>query len=173
MAPMIELVDTEPSYFEEAIEKLVWVNVMVEEHESILKNNVWEVVPRPEDKSVVGLRWIFKVKHATYKNIEKYKSIFVAKGYSQVEGIDYEETFAPVARYSSIRIIISLAMQMVLLEWLSPLFAPQFVVSPQLLEVPPLELKAPLLLGSKSPSQESITSLSSHQLVHPFTQLSF
>eukprot|EP00253_Pinus_taeda_P022220 PITA_22220 len=71
---------------------------MVEEYESIIKNSVWVVVPRLIDKSVVGLRWIFKVKHATEGSIEKYKARFVAKGYSQVEGIDYEDTFALVAR---------------------------------------------------------------------------
>jgi len=58
------------------------------------------VAPRSTDKSVVGSRWIFKVKHAADGSIEKYKSKFVAKGLSQVEEIDYEETFVPVARYS-------------------------------------------------------------------------
>eukprot|EP00253_Pinus_taeda_P007953 PITA_07953 len=85
--------EIKPSPFEETIEKLVWVDAMVEKYESIVKNNVWEVVPRPTDKSIVGSRWIFKVKRATYKRIEEYKAIFVAKGYSQVEGIEYEETF--------------------------------------------------------------------------------
>ena len=82
---------------------------MVEESESIMKNSVWEVVPRPTDKSVVGSRWIFKDKREIYKSIEKYKAIFVAKGFSQVEGIDYEETFSHVVRYSSIIVILSLA----------------------------------------------------------------
>jgi len=58
------------------------------------------------------LRWIFKVKHAIHGSLEKYKAIFVIKGYSQVEGIDYEEAFAPVARHSSIKSVISLATQM-------------------------------------------------------------
>jgi len=63
MALMIDLVDTEPSSFKEAIEKHVQVDAMVEEYESIVKNNGCEVVPRQTDKSVVGSRWIFKVKH--------------------------------------------------------------------------------------------------------------
>ena len=54
MALMTELVETNPSSFEEAVEKPVWVDAKVEEYESILKNSVWEVVPRPIDKSVVG-----------------------------------------------------------------------------------------------------------------------
>jgi hypothetical protein len=82
---------------------------MVEEYQSIMKNDVWEVVPRPEGKSVVTSKWLFKIKHAADGSIEKYKARFVARGFSQKEGIDYDETFAPVARYTSIRTIISLA----------------------------------------------------------------
>eukprot|EP00253_Pinus_taeda_P009379 PITA_09379 len=69
---------------------------MVDEYESIMKNNFREVVPRPANKSIVGSRWIFKVKQAVDGSIEKYKAIFVARGYSQVEGIDYEDTFAHI-----------------------------------------------------------------------------
>ena len=69
-------------------------------------------MPRPEGKKVVRSRWIYKVKHTTDRSVEKYKVRFVAKGFSQKEGIDYEETFAPVSRYSSIRTIISLVAEM-------------------------------------------------------------
>jgi hypothetical protein len=58
---------------------------------------------------VVSSKWICKIKHATDESIKKYKARFVALGFSQKEGIDYEETFALVARYTSIRIIIALA----------------------------------------------------------------
>jgi len=74
---------------------------MVKEYESIVNNNVSEVVPRAIEKLVLDSRWIFKEKHATYRSIEKYKAKILVKGYSQVEGNDYEETFEPVARYSS------------------------------------------------------------------------
>jgi len=70
------------------------------------------VVPRPEGKQVVGSRWIFKVKHAADGSVEKYKARFIAKGFASKEGIDYNEIFAPVARYSSIQAIISLAAEM-------------------------------------------------------------
>ena len=90
----------------------MWQEAMVEEYDSIRKNQVWEVVPRPEGKKVVGSRWIYKVKHAADRSVEKYKARFVAKGFSQKEGIDYEETFAPVAKNSSILTIISLATEM-------------------------------------------------------------
>eukprot|EP00253_Pinus_taeda_P001679 PITA_01679 len=75
-------------------------------------NDVWEVVPRPQNRSVVGSRWIYKIKYAADGSVEKYKARFVAKGYAQKERIDYEETFAPVARYTSIKTMISLAAQM-------------------------------------------------------------
>ena len=81
---------------------------MVKEYQSIIKNDVWEIVPRPKYKSVVSLRWIFETKHSSYGSIEKYKEIFVARGFSHKEGIDYEETFAPMARYTLIRTILSL-----------------------------------------------------------------
>jgi hypothetical protein len=84
---------------------------MMEEYASIMKNDVWEVVPRPKGKKVVGSKWIYKVKHATDGSVDKCKARFVAKGFSQREGVDYEETFSPVARYSSIRAIISLAVE--------------------------------------------------------------
>ena len=90
----------------------IWVNTMVEEYDSIVKNSAWEVVPRPVKKSVVGYRWIYKVKQSLDGSVEKYKARFVARGFSQVEGIDYEENFAPVVRYSSIRSILALSAQM-------------------------------------------------------------
>jgi hypothetical protein len=61
---------------------------------------------------VVGSRWIYKVKNTADGSVEKYKASFVARGFSQIEGIDYDETFSPVARYSSIRSIFSLSVQM-------------------------------------------------------------
>ena len=67
---------------------------------------------RPRGKSVVTSKWIFKIKHAANGSVEKYKARFVARGFSQKEGIDYEETFALVATYTSIRAIISLTSVM-------------------------------------------------------------
>eukprot|EP00253_Pinus_taeda_P029215 PITA_29215 len=88
------------------------MDAMVEEYDSIMRNNVWDIVPRPGDKSVVTFQWLYKVKQAADGSIEKHKARFVARGFSQVEGIDYNETFAPVARYSSIRSILALSTQM-------------------------------------------------------------
>ena len=82
---------------------------MMEEYQSIIKNDVWDIVSKPEGKSVVSSKWIYKIKHAADGSIEKYKAIFVAIGFSQKEGIDYEDTFAPLERYTFIRTIMALA----------------------------------------------------------------
>ena len=112
MALLCDLLEKEPTFFEEAIQKKKWADAMTEEYQSIIKNDVWEIVPRPKSKDVVSSRWLFKIKHATNGSIEKYKARFVARGFSQKKGIDYEETFAPVARYTSIRTIIALTAKM-------------------------------------------------------------
>jgi hypothetical protein len=109
IAQLNTVIDSEPSTFADAFKHQVWKDAMNEEYDSILKNDVWIVVPRPHGKSVVTSKWLYKIKHATDGSVEKYKARFVARGFSQKEGIDYDEIFAPVARYSSIRIIISLA----------------------------------------------------------------
>ena len=81
---------------------------MIDKYQSIMKNDVWEVVPRSEGKSVVTSKWIYKIKHDADGSIEKYKARFAACGFSQKEGIDYEATFAPIARYTSIRSVLAL-----------------------------------------------------------------
>ena len=75
-------------------------------------NDVWDIVPKPQGKSVVSSKWIYKIKHVANESIKKYKARFVARGFSQKEGIDYEEKFSPVARYTSIRDIMELASMM-------------------------------------------------------------
>jgi hypothetical protein len=85
---------------------------MTEEYQSIIKNDVWEIVPRPRNKYVVYSKWIYKIKHAADGSIEKHKARFVARGFYQKEGIDYEETFSLVARYTSIITIIALVAKM-------------------------------------------------------------
>ena len=65
-----------------------------------MHNDVWEVVLRPVGKSVVTSRWLYKTKYAVDGSIEKHKARFVARGFSQIEGVDYDETFASVARYT-------------------------------------------------------------------------
>ena len=78
-----KIIDFEPTIFEEANTLQVWKEAMQEEYNSIIKNNVWEVVSRPTKKSIVSSKWIFKLKNAVDGSIEKYKARFVARGFSQ------------------------------------------------------------------------------------------
>jgi hypothetical protein len=102
VSPMSNISDVEPSSFEEEDKLQVWKDSMLEEYRSIIKNNVWEIVSRLKDKSMVSSKWIYKIKHAADGSVEKFKEIFVARGFTQKEGIDYEETFSSVAKYTSI-----------------------------------------------------------------------
>jgi uncharacterized protein (DUF1330 family) len=111
-AYMTKLLDEEPTTFEEAVQRGQWKEAMTKEHQSIMKNEVWEIVPRPKEKSVVTSKWVYKIKHAADESVDKYKARFIARGFSQKEGEDYDETFAPVVRYTSIRAIISLFASM-------------------------------------------------------------
>ena len=112
MSLMSKCIVTEPSSFQESVQHPTLVDAMVEEYDSIVKDSAWEIVPSPVDKSVVGSRWIYKVKKSVDGSVEKYKAIFVAQDFSQIEGTDYDETFNPVAMYSSIRTILALLAQM-------------------------------------------------------------
>ena len=105
---MSTIVQSEPGTFEEAVKHQVWKDAMHEEYVSIMKNDVCEVVPRPEDKSVVTSKWLYKIKHGSNGSAEKFKARFVAYGFSQKEGIDYDDIFSRVARYTTILSIISL-----------------------------------------------------------------
>jgi len=106
---MSTIIQNEPSSFSDVVKHQVWKDAMTKEYESIMENDVWEVVPRPQDKTIVTSKWLYKIKHAVNESTEKYKARFVARGFSQKEGIDYDVIFAPVARYMTIRSIIALA----------------------------------------------------------------
>ena len=77
MLLMASLRDSEPSTFEEASQHHVWRDAMMDEYHFIMKNDVWEIVLKPEGKSVVTSRWIYKLKHAAIGSVEKYKAWFV------------------------------------------------------------------------------------------------
>jgi hypothetical protein len=78
MALMSHIIDAEPSSYEEPATQQVWKDAMVEEYQSIMKNDVWEIIPRPKGKPMVTSKWIFKIKHTTDGSIYKYKARFVA-----------------------------------------------------------------------------------------------
>ena len=102
----------EPRSLKEAITgeySTQWKKAVNSEFNSLLSNDTWKLVPAPEDKNIVGNRWIFKVKRNADGSIDRFKARLVAKGFSQEKGIDYQEVFAPVVRYSAIRSLLALA----------------------------------------------------------------
>mgnify|MGYP001791670327 CR=1 FL=1 len=101
----------EPHNYEEASKDKVWIKAMEEEIKMIEKNETWELVDPPSNKDVIGVKWVYKTKLNPDGSIQKHKARLVAKGYAQIPGVDYTETFAPVARMDTIRALIALAAQ--------------------------------------------------------------
>ena len=105
--------EAEPTTLKEAMRhpkhSKKWENSTQEEFDSLIKNKTWKLVPRPKDQNVIGSKWAFKHKKDALGKIARFKSRVVAKGYTQVYGVDYLDTFAPVAKLASLRIILAIA----------------------------------------------------------------
>ncbi|RVW94063.1 Retrovirus-related Pol polyprotein from transposon TNT 1-94 [Vitis vinifera] len=106
--------DRIPSNIQEALQQPEWKTAVQEEIQALEKNGTWEISELPEGKSPVGCKWIFTVKHNPDGSINRFKARLVAKGFTQSYGIDYEETFAPVAKLNSITVLLSVAVN---LDW--------------------------------------------------------
>lgn len=104
-----------PNSYEEAVsckDAEKWKEAMDSEYNSLIENNTWVLCDAPENRKIVKCKWVFTTKRDANGKVLKYKARLVAKGFSQEEGIDYNETFSPVVRYSSIRLLLSLAAKM-------------------------------------------------------------
>ena len=104
----------EPRSYREAItcpDAEHWNKAMEEEYNSLRDRGTWKVVPRPEGRKVVSSKWVYRVKYDADGNISRYKARLVARGYTQVLGVDYNETFAPVTRLETLRLLFAMAVQ--------------------------------------------------------------
>lgn len=99
----------EPTSYSEASRDPLWQEAMNEELSALDRTGTWDLVSPPVGKKIIGSRWVYKIKTKSDGSIERYKARLVAKGYAQEYGMDYEETFAPVAKMTSVRVLIAVA----------------------------------------------------------------
>ncbi|GJZ60530.1 retrovirus-related pol polyprotein from transposon TNT 1-94 [Tanacetum coccineum] len=99
----------EPKNVNEALGDESWIVAMQEELNQFIANDVWELVPQPKNMTIIGTKWVFRNKLDENGVVSRNKARLVAQGYNQQEGIDYDETYAPIARLESIRILLAYA----------------------------------------------------------------
>jgi histone deacetylase 1/2 len=104
---------SEPSSVRDALLNPHWKAAMDTEYGALMKNKTWHMVPPLMAKNVIDCMWIFKVKKKADGTVDRYKSRLVAKGHKQRYGIDYEDTFSPVVKAATIRIVLSVAVSRV------------------------------------------------------------
>ncbi|XP_028800757.1 uncharacterized protein LOC114756015 [Neltuma alba] len=100
---------SEPYSYNEAVKNSDWVKAMKCEIDALENNRTWDIVHLPKGKKAIGCKWVFKIKYRPDGSIDKYKARLVAKGYTQREGIDYHETFSPVVKMVTVRVILKIA----------------------------------------------------------------
>jgi len=107
----LPLMVCDPVSFDEAAKEDVWIKEMDEEIDSIERNNTWDLVDLAECKNIIGVKWVYKTKMNAEGEVEKYKARLVAQGFSQQPDIDYNETFSPVERIDTVRMVLAIATQ--------------------------------------------------------------
>ena len=109
-----EEIATEPKTYQEAVKSnkaKQWKEAMQAEVESLENNDTWTFVDRPKNKNVLPGKWVYRVKYGADGQVDKYKARYVAKGYAQVEGIDFFETYAPTCKPETFRTLLAVAAQ--------------------------------------------------------------
>ncbi|XP_060667782.1 uncharacterized mitochondrial protein AtMg00820-like, partial [Ziziphus jujuba] len=99
---------SDPINVHEAMARKEWRQAMQDEIDVINKNDTWSLVTKPKGKNAIGVKWIFRTKYNPDGSINKHKARLVVKGYAQQAGVDYGETFAPVARMETIRLLLAI-----------------------------------------------------------------
>lgn len=100
----------EPTSVDEALRDKRWVAAMDSEHQVLMKNKTWHLVPPSKGKNIIDCKWVYKIKRKADGTIDRYKACLVAKGFKQRYGIDYEDTISPVVKAATIRLILSIAV---------------------------------------------------------------
>lgn len=101
--------EREPSHYHDAVKDVRWVEAMKNEIQALEDNHTWIITQLPKDKKAIGCRWVYKIKYKADGEVDRFKARLVAKGYNQKEGLDYQETFSPVVKMVTVRVVISLA----------------------------------------------------------------
>lgn len=99
----------EPQFYHQAVKHPEWQKAMQLELEALELNNTWSLVPLPKGKHTIGCKWVYKVKTNPDGSLDKHKARLVAKGYTQQAGIDFKDTFSPVAKLTTVRVHVALA----------------------------------------------------------------
>jgi histone deacetylase 1/2 len=110
MAHALSRASAEPRNLSDALSTAHWKSAMDAEYSALLKNGTWQLVPPRPGINVIDSKWVFKIKHNSDGSIERYKARLVAKGFRQRYGQDYEDTFSPVVKHTTIRLLLSLAV---------------------------------------------------------------
>ena len=100
----------EPTSVSQALKQKEWTNAMREELHALAKNGTWDLVPRESHHNVVGCKWVFRIKRNPDGSVTRYKARLVAKGFNQRSGLDYTETFSPMIKPTTIRVVLSIAI---------------------------------------------------------------
>lgn len=100
---------SEPTSYKQAVKDPLWCATMQSELNALETNNTWKIINLPSNKRVVGCKWLYKVKYKADGTLDRYKARLVAKGYTQTLGVDFFQTYAPVAKMTTVRTLLSLA----------------------------------------------------------------
>ncbi|WVZ83847.1 hypothetical protein U9M48_030944 [Paspalum notatum var. saurae] len=100
----------EPNSLEDALNDPKWKNAMQQEYDALIRNKTWHLVPQPKGTNLIDCKWVFKIKKKADGSIDRYKARLVAKGFKQRYGIDYEDTFSPVVKIATVRLVLSVAI---------------------------------------------------------------
>jgi len=99
----------EPQTYSEAAKNPEWREAMKKEIVALEMNQTWFMIDLPQEKKAIGCKWVFRIKYNVEGKIERHKARLVEKGYTQLEGIDYMDTFSPVVKLTTVRLLLGLA----------------------------------------------------------------